>query len=343
MTVFSRVGWIGALVLILLSSACNLPAQTPTATVVSILPTDQATSTLLPASTEGLETSTAAIPVTGMEEVSLQCQFCVNGQPHAVLILPESSSFLVSDPVIGVNCVTAQVVNERRILFCRGTQQTTFTFNVCTEDSNCYQYPITLANCPLSPRNAQAAPVILTPANAGISPTAPANTEIPLATQTVPSTLPAIATTAAPPQSTQILPPAATNTTPALPSTGSHTPPSREPRSTGLYDPEGFVRWYFDSVWNQRNYQDLWDNYLTPSFKARTNAGTFEEYVAWWSSVQRVDVNSVTVLENDGSRAWVRVNVTFTMQDGRVISNQEYDYDLFYDPVRQTWMFDYHV
>ena len=73
MTVFSRVGWIGALVLILLSSACNLPAQTPTATVVSILPTDQATSTLLPASTEGLETSTAAIPVTGMEEVSLQC------------------------------------------------------------------------------------------------------------------------------------------------------------------------------------------------------------------------------------------------------------------------------
>ena len=106
--------------------------------------------------------------------------------------------------------------------------------------------------------------------------------------------------------------------------------------------PEGFLRWYFSAVWNERNYQDLWDNYLTPSFKARPNAGGFEGYVDWWSSVERVDVNSVTVLDNDGSHAWVRVNVTFTMLDGRVISNQEYDYDLLFDPARQTWMFDYH-
>ena len=141
MTVFSRGRLTGALILILLSSACNLPAQTPPATVMveTGLPAEQVTSTVLPAGTPGMQTSTAIIPVTGMEEVSLQCQFCVNGQPHAVLILPEQSSFLVSDPVIGVNCVTAQVVNERRILFCRGAQQTTFTFNVCAEDSNCYQ------------------------------------------------------------------------------------------------------------------------------------------------------------------------------------------------------------
>ena len=136
---------------------------------------------------------------------------------------------------------------------------------------------------------------------------------------------------------TTALPPAETAT--ARPPQ-SRVPATHLPR-TALNTPEGFLRWYFSAVWNERNYQDLWDNYLTPSFKARPNAGGFEGYVAWWSSVQRVDVNSVTVLDNDGSHAWVRVNVTFTMLDGRVISNQEYDYDLFYNSPRQTWMFDY--
>ena len=125
-------------------------------------------------------------------------------------------------------------------------------------------------------------------------------------------------------------------------SRGTPLPTTRLPRS-GLYDPEGFVRWYFEAVWKERNYQDLWDNYLTPAFKARSTSSSFDEYVTWWSSVDRVDVNSVSVMENDGTHAWVRVNVTFYMKDGRVISNQEYDYDLLFDPTRQTWMFDYHL
>ncbi len=112
------------------------------------------------------------------------------------------------------------------------------------------------------------------------------------------------------------------------------------PRTT-LNTPEGFLRWYFAAVWNERNYQDLWDNYLTPAFKSRPDNGGLQDYAAWWNSVQRVDVNSVSVLQNDGTHAWVRVNLTFTMKDGRVVSNQEYDYDLLFDPTRQTWMFDY--
>ena len=55
----------------------------------------------------------------------------------------------------------------------------------------------------------------------------------------------------------------------------------------------------------------------------------------------RVDIHSVDVVQNDGTHAWVRVNVTFTMQDGRVVANQQYDYDLLFDAARQTWMFDY--
>ena len=93
-------------------------------------------------------------------------------------------------------------------------------------------------------------------------------------------------------------------------------------------------------MWNERDYQNLWDNYLTASYIANVGSGLFEDYVGWWNSVQRVDVNSVDVLGNNGINAWVRVNLTFHMTDGRVVNNQVYYYDFLYDPSRGTWMFD---
>lgn len=117
------------------------------------------------------------------------------------------------------------------------------------------------------------------------------------------------------------------------------TPPSA--RSATIQDPAGFVRWYFTKVWNERDYQNLWDNYLTPSYKANVGSGLFEDYVIWWDSVARVDVISADVLENNGQDAWVRINLTFYMKDGRVVQNQVYDYDFLYNPSRQTWMFDF--
>jgi hypothetical protein len=339
---------IGALLLLLFTSACNLPAQSPTP-VGTILPTRQGTTTVSPTVPASTEIPTTLIPVTGAQEVLLQCQFCVNAEPHAVIILPQSAAFLVSEPIVGVNCITAQMVGDRRILFCRGGQGTTFTFNACFDEASCLQYPITLATCPLGREAANPTPMVLMPINQGITPTAPVETQMstpapPLAmTTTAPppvlaTTAPALPTQTIPPVvGTTALPPAATVTVHAP---QSRAPATRLPR-TALSTPEGFLRWYFSAVWNERNYQDLWDNYLTPSFKSRPQAGGLEEYSAWWSSVQRVDVNSVTEVQNDGTHAWVRVNITFTMNDGRVISNQEYDYDLFYDAARQTWMFDY--
>ncbi len=325
--------WIGALLLLVLSSSCNLPAQTPPAPQGTILPPGPiATDTLLP-TTMNEVTPTVSIPVTGMEAVSLQCQFCVNDETHALLIMPERASFLVSDPVIGVNCLTAKVVNSQRIVLCRGAKQTTFTFNVCIDNSNCIQLPITLQDCPLGQQANVGNPAVTsipftqlvpTAVNTQAPPLSSTNTSIPAPTQVV----------VAPPTATLV------GNAPFLqPTRGTHALPPQT--GAGIQDPAEFTRWYFASVWQVRNYQDLWDNYLTTAFKSRVSSAGYEEYVQWWSSVQRVDVNSVDVLQNDGARAWVRVNVTFTMKDGRVISNQEYDYSLLYDATRRTWMFDY--
>jgi len=165
-----------------------------------------------------------------------------------------------------------------------------------------------------------------------------------VATTVVPSlaaqTLPPLTATSVPPQPTGTPVPGQSMGTHFPQPTGTPVSTTRIPR-TGLYDPEGFVRWYFEAVWKERNYQDLWDHYLTPSFKARPNAGDYQAYAVWWDSVERVDVNSLRVLQNDGTHAWIPVNVTLTMKDGRVIPNQEYDYTLFFDAARQTWMFDY--
>jgi hypothetical protein len=109
---------------------------------------------------------------------------------------------------------------------------------------------------------------------------------------------------------------------------------------TGVQDAAEFARWYFTRVWNERDYQNLWDNYLTASYIANVGSGLFEDYVGWWNSVERVDVNSVDVLGNNGTDASVRVNLTFHMMDGRVIQNQVYYYDFLYDSNRGTWMFD---
>ena len=126
---------------------------------------------------------------------------------------------------------------------------------------------------------------------------------------------------------------------------GTKPPPVITPSLTPatpatLHDPAGFARWYFTRVWNERDYQNLWDNYLTASFKTNVGSGLFEDYVVWWNSVRQVDVNLVNVLENDGRDARVQVDLTFHMQDGRIVRNQIYDYDFLYDPTRGTWMFD---
>ena len=324
---------IGALILFLLNSACNMPGRALPTPVGTILPDGQASSTLAATGTLISETSTASIPITGAQEVSLLCQFCVNDEPHAALTVPETADFNVAGPLVRVNCITAQVVNGRRILLCRGEQQTSFSLNVCQDGSDCTQFPVMLETCPLAPQAgtgtqpvilASPTPVVVTPIFTPTQPAPPAATAILSPTPTGIFPLPATATTA-----------------PSLQPTQTLTPTTRQPRASGLQDPEGFARWYFGAVWQGRNYQDLWDNYQTLSFRNRPGGGSYEDYVEWWRSVERVDVNSVEVIQNDGTHAWIRVNVSFTMRDDRVISNQEYDYKLLYDPGRGTWMFDY--
>jgi hypothetical protein len=220
MKMFSRLvlsAWLG---LLLFGTACSLPAQTPVVPTVTISATSENTSTPAPTVTVTNETPAVFIPITGMDVVSLQCQFCVKEEAHAVLLMSSQVFFNVSDSNTGVTCLSAQEQNGRRILLCRGAQQTSFDLNVCVANDNCLQFPITLQACPLSgtgtPTTLTPAPLLLTPLPAS-STRGPRNTPVPGTVPTtetpapqptentvVPSTEPTVITTPPSPESTPI-------------------------------------------------------------------------------------------------------------------------------------------
>jgi hypothetical protein len=214
----SRPALIGALLLIFLSSACgelSFASPTPVWTVppggVPVFPT----TTMLARATVPGSALTAEIPVTGENVVSLQCQFCVENEAHAVLIFPDSVSFKVSGG-IPVDCLTAAVTGGKRILVCHGTQSATFNLNICPDSSDCLQFPVALQPCPLLPAGATPQPTgtafYLTPIN-----TLPAPTK----KETKPAST-------ANPSST---PEPSTNTPPPVPPTTP--PPTSYPNQTG--------------------------------------------------------------------------------------------------------------
>lgn len=170
MNKISRQMLICACMLIFLSSACGALSETARTPVGEILLNEPAQSSSIDSASGTQPTGIAMIPITGENMVSIQCQFCVNDETHAVLTFPDHAYFDVvsSTPV---RCITADVVNGRRILLCRGAQSTSFSLNICSDSTNCLQFPVALEPCSLLPGGAPlgastpSSPVFLTPMN----------------------------------------------------------------------------------------------------------------------------------------------------------------------------------
>jgi hypothetical protein len=149
---------IGALALVILSSACRMVTGLFPSRTATLVPAAAVIGSATPAGTSDFP----LVPVTGGDVVYMQCQFCAAGETHAVLILPDDASFDVDAPS-PVTCLTADVVNSRRIVICRGPQSTSFNINVCSDPTNCLLFPVALQPCNLLQSGPTAAPVYLTP------------------------------------------------------------------------------------------------------------------------------------------------------------------------------------
>lgn len=110
-------------------------------------------------------TQTPGIPVTGVDVVLVECQFCVDTMSHALLVLPDTATFEVVSPVTSTTtstttttanataCSTVEVNNGKQVVLCSGPEMTPITLNICTDANTCTDFPVDLLACPLTQTN----------------------------------------------------------------------------------------------------------------------------------------------------------------------------------------------
>ena len=168
------------------------------------------------------------------------------------------------------------------------------------------------------------------PSEAAPQPTEMAKS-IALASQEAPSQVPP-APSPLPATNTAVPVPSIAATMAAAPA-ASPTPIVADPTN-----PAGFLRYYFDLITNHRDYGDAW-LLLTKKYQQQAYPTGTNQYGTYWSTVQRVDLDSVDVLKVDA--ATVDCHVVMTIHtSGGVADQQTQNYRLTYNSKRQSWMFD---
>jgi hypothetical protein len=112
------------------------------------------------------------------------------------------------------------------------------------------------------------------------------------------------------------------------------------PTPIALWSPayaDQFIYYYYQKI-NARDYTTTW-SLLTNAFKAAVNPDGYSGYVAYWNSVSRVDINSVTVTSLASPFATVVVNMVYNYVAGYAVNSTQ-TFHLYYDTWRATWMFD---
>ena len=137
-------------------------AETATSEVVDT-PTSLATATEATKTTE-----TPVIPVTGVDVVLIECQFCVDTMAHALLVLPDTATYNVASSTTSTTtsstatndatCATVEVTNGKQVVLCSAPEKTAITLNICTDVNRCTDFPVNLQACPLVPDKGTAQP-----------------------------------------------------------------------------------------------------------------------------------------------------------------------------------------
>lgn len=184
----SQVFLFGAPIVILLAAACA-PVEQAASTLaaqanLTSSPTAFGTDTTGTAETATVETSeatatnttlTPSIPVTGLDVIRLDCQYCVDNIAHAQLVIPKKATFKVTSPEElassrnngdnddendngegdddnsrgRLGCRTIDRFRDTKLVLCRAEENTTITLNVCLDDT-CTEVQLTLQPCTLT-------------------------------------------------------------------------------------------------------------------------------------------------------------------------------------------------
>ncbi|GEM_PF-5072667 len=97
---------------------------------------------------------------------------------------------------------------------------------------------------------------------------------------------------------------------------------------------ENFIRWHFD-LCNSGDYDKAWNNLST---RFQNKAGGYSEFKSFWRNIDRVNVESVSIIKESNTSAETSVSLQFTRNNGKVFS-QTVTYTLMWDSDLEQWIF----
>lgn len=106
---------------------------------------------------------------------------------------------------------------------------------------------------------------------------------------------------------------------------------------TSKPSPEQAVRDYYSTI-NSGNYQTGWSK-LSVKFQREYSENSYSSYVGWWETVERVDIQQVTLVESGAESATVDAAIAYSMKDGRVVPDS-LRIQLVWDAANGRWLFD---
>ncbi len=102
-------------------------------------------------------------------------------------------------------------------------------------------------------------------------------------------------------------------------------------------DPEDFIRYYFDAITTQRNYEYLW-SLQTDNFHREASKNSFNDYVTYWETVDDVTINSIDVYDQSAYSVRCRVKMNFYKNNESI--PVDLPFFLTYDDMKNSWIFD---
>lgn len=102
--------------------------------------------------------------------------------------------------------------------------------------------------------------------------------------------------------------------------------PASTPQTQYRSDAADFVASYYSNL-NNGNYESSW-NGLSANFSSSLS---YSDYTDWWNSVSEIQVGNVSTLSQSGSSARVKADITYVMNDGRVVKDKKPFINLVWD------------
>ena len=103
-------------------------------------------------------------------------------------------------------------------------------------------------------------------------------------------------------------------------------------------EPGQFIRVYYTAI-NNRQYDQTW-SMLSDNFKRIKNPTGKGDYIDFWESIARVDIENIEVQNQTANTAVVAAAVHYTKRNGGT-DRSTYTFTLSFDPQRAGWLIEW--